>query len=319
MDKTQTEINTLLKKAGLGEADEVRHLGHGELNNSYYAKVGADEYCVRVAKYDLKAGLAREADALARLPQGIAPRLVYFDKSDALEGGRLWAVESFVAGDNPKRLSLEQFRSLGAKLAKVHAVKAPDHDIVDKGEVTNDKSDLWHYLTWTCRSMYTPRQILTDLPDQRVLRLAQKAKVWLDTQQKLLTFPEQKRMLHKDVTPSNMLVQGDETFLIDWEFRDFGDPMIDFSTGFWDMELNEGKWRITLTDEEWAAMFDGYRAAGGEVDEGRIRMWMTFDKMVVALFLCLRINSPTHDTTQELQAQYRKDLDNVIASLEQQF
>jgi aminoglycoside phosphotransferase (APT) family kinase protein len=152
-----------------------------------------------------------------------------------------------------------------------------------------------------------------------VTRLAQKVKLWFEQQQQEHDFNVPKMLLHKDVTPSNMLVQGNNTFLIDWEFRDFGDPMTDFSTGFWDMDLNEGKWRIALTESEREQLYAGYQDAGGKLDEAKVDTWMTFDKIGVAVFLCLRIYSPPEDTTPELQAQYRKDLDAIISSLEQKF
>ena len=49
----------------------------------------------------------------------------------------------------------------------------------------------------------------------------------------------------------------------------------DFLTGFWDIEAVG---RITLKPEERQALYDGYAAAGGLIDEERIQMWMTFDK-----------------------------------------
>jgi aminoglycoside phosphotransferase (APT) family kinase protein len=314
VDDIKTTINKLLGYAGLDKAVEVRHLGHGELNNSYYVRAGDHEYCVRIAKYDDHRGLAREADALGRVPVGIGPQLVHFsNQPEPID--HLWIIESYIDGVTPKRLNLEQFRSMGSKLARTHAVPAPDDDVVDKGEVTGVKTELWQQLAWNCRSFYTPAVILTGLPDVRITRLAQKIKLWLDGQQKLLDFPATGHLLHKDITPSNVLVKGDEAFLIDWELRGFGDPMADFPTGFWDIELNRGKWRIVLSDEERKALYGGYEAGGGVIDEPRIQLWMTFDKFGVAVFLCHRIHIPTDDTTPELQAQYREDLENIIRSL----
>ncbi len=319
MDSTKIKINTLLSLAGLGQADKVRHLGHGELNNSYYVRIGDDEFCLRIAKYkDNPSGLAREADAISTLPKGIAPRLVYFSKQTD-PSDCTWIIETYIEGSTPKRLTLNQLHSMGYKLAQTHTVPAPKHDVVDKGEATGNKSELWEYLSWCCRSFYPASVILTDLPDIRITRLAQKIKYWFDDQQKLLDFNQPKCLLHKDITPSNVLVNGDEVFLIDWEIRDFGDPMADFATGFWDIELNNGRWRIVLSLEESQALYHGYTEAGGVVDQARIETWVTFDKLGVAVFLCHRIHSPTQDTTPELQAQYRTDLEAIIASLSQKF
>lgn len=310
-------IARIFEHAQLGVPDEIHHLGHGELNNSYRVKVSGLDYCLRMAKYDSK-GLAREADALRRLPFGIGPEVIYFS-NDPGPIDKPWIIESFIDGSTPKRLNLKQFYSMGGKLAQTHTVPAPTTDVVSAGEVSTDKSQLWDYLAWCCRSFYPPSMILTNLPDIRLTRLAQKVKLWLDQQQDQLNFNVPKRLVHKDITPSNVLVVGDETFLIDWEIRDYGDPMVEFGTGFWDIELYDGKWRIVLTDEERDHLYAGYRDAGGTLNEAKIDVWTTFDKMGVAIFLCHRIHSPTEDTTPELQAHYHKDLEAIIHSLEQKF
>lgn len=310
-------INGLLRQAGLSKADEIRHLGHGELNNSYGVRVGSQRYCVRIAKYTDKSGLAREADALSRLPAGIGPRLVYFNPSGSIDD-HLWIIESFIPGDTPKRLSLNQFKSMGKKLAQVHTVHAPSKDAVDDGEVTGTRKHLWDHLTWVCRAFYDEDTILNSLPDQRLSTLARSLKAWLDGREHSIDIPARKYLLHKDITPSNVLVQGDECYLIDWELRGFGDPMMEFGTGFWDFDLHKGKWRIALSEAERAALYGGYTSGGGIIDEERIQVWTTLDKMGVALFLCYRIHTPTHDTTEALQHQYKIDLEAAIDSLQKE-
>ena len=76
-------------------------------------------------------------------------------------------------------------------------------------------------------------------------------------------------LIHLDVAPSNILVNGDNGGgLIDWEFAKFSDPMAEFSTVFYDdMEYNNGKWCIQITDKERTALLDGYQKGGGEVYE----------------------------------------------------
>ncbi len=307
-------IHKLLAQAGLGKADEIRPLGHGELNNSYRVRIGSQRYCVRIAKYQGKPGLAREADALTRLPVGIAPRLVYFDSKAALNK-HLWIIETFIPGTTPTRLNLDQFHSLGGKLARIHAIPAPDKDVVDKGEVTGERGGLWDQVTWNSRSFYSEKAILHEVPDKRLQAVIPRIKQWLDHQDKTITIPARKYLLHKDVTPSNVLVRGNDCYLIDWELRGFGDPMSDFSTGFWDFDLNGGKWRIKLTEFERHAIYDGYTTAGGVIDTDRIEAWTVADMLGVALYLCHRIHSPAHDTTHELQRQYALDLDAIISSL----
>jgi aminoglycoside phosphotransferase (APT) family kinase protein len=136
-------------------------------------------------------------------------------------------------------------------LAQVHAIPAPEDDVVDKGEVTGDKNHLWEYLLWSCRSLYSPDETI---PDERLANLIPRMKQWLEEQQETLHVPAVKYLLHKDVGVGNIITRGDEVFLIDWEDREFGDPMSDFPTGFWDIEAAG---RIILSSEERQALYSG--------------------------------------------------------------
>ncbi len=305
----QFKINKLLEYADLGRADEIRSLGSGVHNDGYYAKVGSREYCVRIARYEGKRGLIREADALKRLPKGIAPDLIHFSE-DTAPIDRLWSIATFIDGMQPKRLTLPQLESLGSKLAQVHAIPAPDNDVVDDGEVTGDKNHLWEYLLWSCRSFYDPDEAI---PDERLAHLIPKIKQWFEEQQKTLHVPATKYLLHKDVGVGNIITRGDEVFLIDWEDREFGDPMSDFPTGFWDIKAAG---RIVLNSDERQALYGGYTTAGGTIDEGRIKMWMTFDKMVVAVFFANRIYKPKEDAKSEQLNEYRRELNKIVDSID---
>lgn len=309
MDETTLHtINELLEYAKLGRADEIRPLGSGVHNDGYYAKVGTHEYCIRIGRYAGKRGLIREADALKRLPQGIAPELIYFSQ-DTAPIDRLWSVATYIDGVQPKRLTIPQLQSLGSKLAQVHAIPAPENDVVDAGEVTGNKNHLWKYLLWSCRSFYDPSE---PMPDARLAKLIPKIKQLFDGQQQTLDIPIIKYLLHKDIGVGNIIARGDEVFLIDWEDREFGDPMSDFPTGFWDIEAAG---RITLQPEERKALYGGYSAAGGVIDESRIQMWMTFDKVVVALFFANRIYKPKEDAKPQQLSDYRRQLGIIIDSL----
>ncbi len=309
--ETQEKVNSLLAYAGLGQAEEMRFLGQGVHNDGYYVHVNERDLCVRIARYEGKRGLIREADALQRLPAGIAPKLIHFSE-DTAPIDRLWTIATYIDGVKPDRLSLPQFASLGSKLARVHAIPAPDQDVVDEGEVTGDKTDLWKYLIWSCRSFYDAAE---PIPDAKLAITVENAKMWFAEQQKQLHIPAQKYLLHKDIGIGNIVAKGDEVFVIDWEDREFGDPMSDFATGFWDI-AQAG--RIVLSQEERKALYGGYNEGGGVIDEGRIKLWVTFDKLVVALFFCNRIYKPKDDVTSQQLAIYASNLDEIVKSLNKQ-
>lgn len=165
--------------------------------------------------------------------------------------------------------------------------------------------------------MYTEDQMLHSLPDKRLLTLCRKSRQWFEVRKPIMQRQQSKKLLHKDITFSNLLVQDDKVFIIDWELRDYGDPMVDFATGFWDnIEFNRGKWRTVLTAEEKTALYAGYQQGGGVLDEQRIDIFTTYDKLGAAIFLCYRLHSPPDDITPQQTAQYQEDFENIITSLQ---
>jgi len=92
--------------------------------------------------------------------------------------------------------------------------------------------------------------------------------------------------------------------------------MCDFSTIYYeDIEYNKGKWRIKITQDEKKALFSGYITAGGEINEERIKFWIKFDKLGVAVFLYWRIHQSSRTTSDAEVKQYKLDYNNLIASL----
>lgn len=122
---------------------------------------------------------------------------------------------------------------------------------------------------------------------------------------------------HCDITPSNTLVDGNSVSLIDWEFSGFGDPMSDFSTGYWtDMEYNNGKWRQQLSDKERQALYQGYAGNGGVLNEKLARFYELVDKAGAAAYLYWRLHVSDWQAQDGMQEQYEVDYENIVLSLE---
>lgn len=94
--------------------------------------------------------------------------------------------------------------------------------------------------------------------------------------------------------------------------------MAEFSTIYYDdMDYNDGKWRIHITDSERNALFSGYKACGGVVDEERIRLWMNVDKLGASLYLYWRLHLFGRDATAEQSELYNRELKKLLNSLEE--
>lgn len=297
------DINTLLKLANIvGFTGEYTALGGGEVNNTYKLKFPDKHLILRVAKDEGQSTLQYEARALELLDSLFIPKLIYFNEKHLIHE-RMWILESYLPGETHARLDAKQFYSLGQLLAIVHRVPSNESGV-----------NLKEQFVYACRA-FGDEDYLYNHPDLVLQQLIRKAFSEFEELQPLYAAVTP-TLIHQDATPSNVLVDGNNVGLVDWEFSKFNDPMCDFSTIYYeDMEYNRGKWRIQIRDDEKLALFDGYNAAGGKLDESRIKFWIRFDKLGAAIFLYWRLNQSLRITNENEIIQYKLDYDNLISSL----
>jgi aminoglycoside phosphotransferase (APT) family kinase protein len=259
---------------------------------------------LRAARYPEVKHLDQEANALGLLDLPQVPKLLFFDAKSEIKN-RAWILESYVEGHGAKELSVEQYRSLGTLLAQIHSVKSPHKKTLD----------FWKYYL-SASKRFGDEDYLLNHPHPRLQALIRSAKPYMDSQtQRYENIDE--TLVHADATPSNVLVNGQEVSLIDWEFSQFKDPMSDFSTVYYDdLEYNHGKWRPRISTEKKSALFDGYTSQGGTLDENRIDVWMNLDKLGAASFLYWRVHEAGRTDIVEQTAQYLLDFENLLGSLE---
>ncbi len=301
----EQQLQFIATTAGLaGFTGDYQPLGGGEVNDTYLLDLGSREVVVRIAKDRGQQTLRHEAKALDMLNISGVPELLFFDPQAQLDG-KLWIVVERMPGKTPSRLTVPQYRALGELLAEVHISTVSEQVGVDA----------WKELLKACKS-FGDEQFLRNHPDEHLRVLIQKAAVFAEEKQAAFDHVAP-CLIHCDATPSNTLVDGDSVALIDWEFAKINDPMVEFSTIYYDdMEYNRGKWRVKILPEEKAALYEGYKAAGGTIDEDRVSFWMTFDKLGAAIFLYWRLHQSERQTSEGQAAQYRLDMQNLLTSLE---
>lgn len=281
---------------------EYQELGGGEVNDTYKIHLADTSIILRIAKDEGQPTLVSEAQALQLLNSAYIPKLIYFDDKQ-LVNNRYWILETYLPGKPVKRLSPAQFHNLGRLLATIHRVPG-----------SLSRTDLRQQFLSACRTFGDERKLLHH-PDPALRRLIIKAFYEFNLKQPLYDHVRPS-LTHMDVTPSNILVNGDDVALIDWEFSKFNDPMADFSTLYYeDIEYNHGKWRIKIEPHEKQALFAGYESNGGQIDEDRIKFWITFDKLSAAVFLYWRIHESQRITSREELDQYQLDFNNLVRSL----
>lgn len=240
------------------------------------------------------------------LPNQI-PQLLFFEQDSKIDGYS-WILESYIKGQNVDRLNLQQFNSLGTLLARVHQSNRQFKEM-----------QLWEKFLQACKTFGDQNDLLNH-PDTRLRQLVEFAHddLFPGFEPKLTNI--ELTLIHGDATPSNVLVDGPSVGLIDWELSSLSDAMAEFSTIYYeDIDYNKGKWRLKITPEEKQELFEGYRSAGGKIDEERVRFWISFDKLGAAVFLYWRIHESGREADNEQLAQYRADYSSIIDSLEQQF
>ena len=304
-DITAQDIQHAVKVSGIeGFTGIYTELGGGEVNDTFLLDCGVGKVILRITRYMDVYNLNKEAYSLGMLDIDHIPKVIYFDEADKIRGHG-WILETYVKGKTPSVLTTAQYKNLGSLLAQIHEVKHTEQKVFD----------LWADFLYAGKR-FGDEERLMNHPDPRMRQLIQKAKVYITEQMKRFGHV-QECLVHGDATLSNILVNGDEVGLIDWEFSRFRDPMSDFSTAFYeDMEFNKGKWRVHIKPEQKDALYYGYEQAGGVIDHDRIEMWMNHDKLGAAVYLWWLLNESGRDYPEDRLAQYRLDLNNLQNSLE---
>ena len=301
---TNKEIEEILTTANLSGYTGIHTLlGGGELNDTFKLEMKDGPIILRIAKYAEENKLWREARALTLIKHPQVADLIFYDKEQTIFG-RQFILQSYVPGKPVERLSVAHYESLGTLLAHVHQASS-----------RSDILNVWQKLLMNTHS-FGDEAFFLNHPNASLRNIVNRMKLYCEKwQPRFASTPVV--LIHSDATPSNVLIQNDVVYLIDWELSSYSDALAEFSTVFYeDMEFNKGKWRSHITPEEKSTLFKAYEAAGGEIDHDRVTFWMNHDKLGAALFLYWRINQSGRAASTEQMAQYQLDLDNLIASLD---
>lgn len=305
MNDTLGNISKAVNASQLpGYLGVFKELGGGELNDTFLLDCGKKKVILRISKHANTNTLYREAETLKLLRTAHVPELIFFDKSQRING-KSWIIESYLEGKSAKDLTTKQYASLGKLLAHLHTVTEPNPKEVD----------FWQDLLDDCR-LFGDETTLMKHPNVEIKELVHQARDYFYDQKSKFA-PIHRSLIHGDATPNNILVNDDEVSLIDWELSRFRDPMAEFSTMYYpDMEYNKGLWRTHITEDKQAALFTGYCQAGGAIDRQRLDVWMNLDKLGAAIYLYWKMYESGHRVNNSQLTQYRHDFGNLIKSLQ---
>lgn len=216
-------------------------------------------------------GLAAEADLIRRVGAADVPVpavVAVLQPGDGLGEGFVMAR---LPGETLGRRIAAAHRpalawQCGAALARIHALDmAGSTDL----RCTQPRAEVQHLADWHARHG-TVRPVF-----QYALR-------WLDAHAPADV--AQPALVHGDFRNGNLMVDLDAeggrlVGVLDWELAYLGDPMADLG---W---LGVNSWRYGRYQRpvggfgHWAQLFDGYRSAGGTVDEARVHWWQVLGSL----------------------------------------
>jgi aminoglycoside phosphotransferase (APT) family kinase protein len=214
---------------------DIQFLGTGLYNNTYRAVRDGAAYALRVAgahslkyPFDLKPDVAWEAAVLrAAGRSGIAPQLVYADP------GRGVLVTRWVEGRSwsPEEVRLpENLRKMAALLRSVHALPIPQ------------PARLMAPADWV--NLYgAALSRAGGTIDQELRRRAAARLAWL------AELPGAAGVVcHSDLHALNLILAGESSVLIDWEYAHVSDPLWDLAGWSANNDCGAGNQRDLLAD-----------------------------------------------------------------------
>ena len=216
-------------------------------------------------------GLAAEADLIRRAAAGGVPVpdvVAVLQPPDGLGEGFVMAR---LHGETLGRRIAAAHRpalawQVGAALARIHAVDMAGAPALRRTQPRAEVQHLadWHARHGTVRPVF--QLALRWLADQAPADVAHLA------------------LVHGDFRNGNLMVDleadgGSLVGVLDWELAHLGDPMADLG---W---LGVNSWRYGRHQRpvggfgHWAQLFDGYRSAGGTVDDARVHWWQVLGSL----------------------------------------
>jgi thiamine kinase-like enzyme len=188
---------------------DIEPLPGGITNQNYVVRDGREQYVVRLCADGTRLGIDRRSEAAchrAAAAAGVAPELLH-DEPDVL-------VTRFVAGETLTAARLQDhqvLRRVAKSLRRLHC---------DRCHVV---SEMLEFSGFSASRAYaaTARRLGAELPADIDAILADAG----DLERSLA--PTDPALCHNDLLPANLIDDGTQTWIVDWELAGVGHPMFD--------------------------------------------------------------------------------------------
>lgn len=241
-------------------------LGRGESNLSFRLSLGQQQsFTLRLChRPEVAQNLEREFTLLGTLPKGFGPRPYLLDTSAEILPGP-FALVSYLPGEVQARLTLEQLRAHGCRLAELHNATESHAEGAASPDIHQEFLSSLAYWRGS-------HPALLEQPD--VKRLILVLGRHFERVSAPLAGSARAVIIHGDPCLPNILFDGAQANYIDWEWTRLGDPAQDLSQVGWHFENPPWQTRLSETDE--AAYLDAYQGLRPDPTLlERRRLWVT--------------------------------------------
>ena len=225
MKITKKQVEQLCKKL---DEDLVKFsfLASGNHNDNYAIETIGKKYVLRIENNPQFKNLKNEYTLLKSLKEGLGPKVYFFDKSHKIISADYF-VEEFVDGKYPKKLN-DKFIVLMAKwLKKLHQQKKPckRHSTLKAikpyfRNVNNHKNAI-------------PLEIANEID-----YLFKRVTAFCKKNDGIFANRKEDCLLHGDLSRENIIYDGENIRLLDWEFSRYNFPEWDLVYFMQSLELN---------------------------------------------------------------------------------
>lgn len=247
--KIEKIIKEKYKELNVTEIKKIKisNLGCGENNLNFLVDVDNKKFVFRIGmKEHIEKNMKREFNTIKLLPENLGPKAIYFDDSKKLFP-KVYSILSYVEGKHLTKLSKKHLSLHAKTLASLHKIKSNYFGNIYAHKKTFD------FLKRVKKEIHEFKEVLDDEIAKNVYPKMLK---YAESKNHLFTSMKQFHLIHSDPCLTNILVNKNQIYYIDWEWAKFGDPAKDVVLIYdkfhallpWKVKLNEEKINFYLKE-----------------------------------------------------------------------
>jgi len=187
-------------------------LAKGNHNENYVIEASKRKYVLRIENNPQFKNLRKEYRKLKSLPSGFGPQVYFMDQTRSIIRADYF-VEEFISGKHIYQADNKFIQLMARWLKKLHGQKKKclPYSLVKA---------VYPYL----RNINVNLNVLSPASRLELIDLMDRTQSYCQKNDLLFATRKTASLLHRDLSPDNVLYDGKKIRLLDWEFSDYGFP-----------------------------------------------------------------------------------------------